>query len=72
VHDVPRRLIRELAAQRLADLLRAPPLLQQPGHELAQHRIRGDLARPRPGPPPRSQLVRRERAVLAAVRLSDR
>ena len=45
VHDMPRRLIRELAAQRLADLLRAPPLLQPLGHELPQHRISGDLAR---------------------------
>jgi hypothetical protein len=41
VHDMPCRLIRELAAQRLADLLRAPPLLQPLVHELPQHRISG-------------------------------
>ena len=39
VHDMPRRLTGELAAQRLADLLRAPPLLQPAGHELPQHLI---------------------------------
>jgi hypothetical protein len=69
VHDAARRLIRELAAQRLADLLRAPPLLQPLGHEPPQHRISGDLTRPRPGTPPHSQLVRGERPVLATARI---
>jgi hypothetical protein len=48
---------RELAAQRLADLLRAPPLRRPLGHELPQHRIGGDLALPWPGPPLGSQLL---------------
>ena len=69
VHDMPRGITREPGAQRLADLLRAPPLLQPLGHELPQHLITGDLARPRPGPPPDSQLVRGERPVLAAARV---
>jgi hypothetical protein len=44
---MPRRVTGELTAQRLADLLRAPPLLQPAGHELPQHLITGDLARRR-------------------------
>ena len=55
VHDMPRRLIRKLAALRLADPLRAPPFLQPLQHEPPQRRISGDLARPRPGKPPHSQ-----------------
>ena len=69
VHDVTGPLAGELAGQRPAHLLRAPPLLQPADHEPAQHRVRGDLARTRPGAPLHGQLVRRERAVLAAVRI---
>jgi hypothetical protein len=69
VHDMPRRLARELGAQRPADLLRAPPLGRPLLHELPQHPITGDLARPRPGPPPDGQLVRGERPVPATARI---
>jgi hypothetical protein len=69
VRDMLRRVTGELAVQRLADLLRAPPLLQPLPHELPQRLIAGDLARPRPGPPLSRQLVRGERAVLPAARI---
>jgi hypothetical protein len=52
VHDVAPGIVRVLAAQRLADLLRAPPFLQPVSHELAQHRIAQQLAAPGPGSPP--------------------
>ena len=70
VHDMPRRLARELPSQRLADLLRTPPLLQPVGHELAQRLVAGDLASPGPGPPPSGQLVRGERPVPPAARIT--
>src|SRR5271166_3972314 len=69
-HDMPRRLARELGAQRPHDLLRAPPLLQPALHELAQRLVAGDLARPKPGPPLSSQLVRGERPVPPAARVT--
>ncbi len=70
VHHMPRRLARELRAQRPADLLRTPPLLQPVLHEPAQRLIAGDLARPGPGPPPGGQLVRGERPVPPAARVT--
>jgi len=61
VHDMPGRVAWDLAAGRLADLLRAPPLLQPLLHGLAHHQVGGDLVRPRPGAPLHGQLVRGER-----------
>ena len=49
MHDVPPRIAGELAAQRLADLLRAPPPLQLLLYELPQHRVASQLVRPGPG-----------------------
>jgi len=69
MHDMPCRLARELATQRLADLLGTPPLLQPVGHELPQYLIAGDLARAGPGTPLNGQLVRGVRPVLAADRI---
>jgi len=54
VHHLPLGIIREFAAQRVADLLWAPPLVQPFLHELAQHRIMRQLAPPQPGSPIRS------------------
>jgi hypothetical protein len=44
-HQVAVRLAGELPAQRLADLLRAPPLLKAL-HELGEHRVADQLAAP--------------------------
>ena len=59
----------ELLAQRLADLLRTPPLPQPLGHELAQHRIVDQLAPAGPGPPVGGQPLRSERPILPAARV---
>jgi hypothetical protein len=64
VHEVPPGIVRELAAQRMADLFRAPPLLQPAGHELAQYRIAHQLAAAGPPPPLGRQPLRGERPVL--------
>ena len=69
VHDVPPGIAGELAAQRVADLLRAPPRLQPVCHELAQHRIAQQLAAAGPGPAAGSQPLRGERPVLPAIRV---
>jgi hypothetical protein len=66
VHQLPPPIAGELGAQRPADLLRAPPLLQPARHELAQHRISVQLAATRPGTAPGSQPLRGGRAVLPA------
>jgi len=70
VHQVPDGVTGELGAQRLADLLRAPPLLQPARHEQAQHRISVQLAATGPAPAPGGQPLRRERAVLPAAWLA--
>jgi hypothetical protein len=59
-------VVGELPAQRLADLLGTPPLLQPVLHEIAQHRVAEQLAAPGAGPTLAGPLMRSERPVLAA------
>ncbi len=66
-HQVPIRLVGKLHPERLADLLRAPPLLQPLGHKLTQHRVIDQLAATGPCPPIHGQPLRGERAVLTAA-----
>ncbi len=62
-HQVQFRPVGKLHPQRLADLLRAPPLLQPLGHELSQHQVINQLAATGPCPPIHGQPLRGERTV---------
>ena len=65
-HQVPLGLVGELLPQRMADLLRTPPLLQAALPHRSQLGIAGQFPDPRPGAPLDGQPVGGERPVLPA------